>query len=135
MRPGLDPGVFHELTATVTDDMCPHFDGKLVHRVYSTWSLVHHMELAGRRVLVPHLEPHEEAVGGGISVRHRSPAIVGSDVRVRATVKSLVRGRLLCDTHAWCGTRLLADGEFVQVIMEKRVLEALLAKCAEESGA
>jgi hypothetical protein len=47
MKSGLDPGVFAEMRVVVTPDMCPHFDGVLVHPVYATWTLVHHMEIVG----------------------------------------------------------------------------------------
>lgn len=39
MRRGLEVGAQAECTVEVTDDMCPAFDGVVVHRVYSTWAL------------------------------------------------------------------------------------------------
>lgn len=128
MKPGLIPGKFEEFTILVTPEMTPHFDGRLVHPVYATWWLVQHMELAGRRVLVPHLEHDEEGVGGGISVEHRGPALVGTRVTIRATVESCERDRLVCATTAHAGKRLLAFGTFLQVIMPKAKLEALLRR-------
>lgn len=68
MKPGFNPGIVREVTALVTADMCPAFDGVIVHHCYSTWSLVHHMELAARKVLVDFLEPHEEGMGVHIKI-------------------------------------------------------------------
>ncbi len=63
MKSSLTVGTTAEVTAEVTEDMCPAFDGVIVHRVYSTWSMAHHMELAARKVLAPHLDDHEEGIG------------------------------------------------------------------------
>lgn len=130
MKPGLLPGLFEEFSILVTPEMTPHFDGRLVHPVYSTWWCVHHMELAGRRVLVPYLEEHEEGVGGGISIEHRAPALVGTRVRIRAEVESCAGNRLVCTVTAVAGERLLATGSFLQVIMPRARLESLLCRSA-----
>ena len=130
MLPGLDPGRAVEIEIVVTTGMAPHFDGALVHPVYSTWSLVHHMEIAGRKLLVPHLEPHEEGLGGGIEVTHRSPALIGTRVRVRAEVESCERGRLIALVSADAGGRLLADGRFLQVILPKTKVNHLFERYA-----
>lgn len=130
MKPGLEPGYAEEFSVTVTSEMAPHFDGRLIHPVYSTWWAVQHFELAGRRVLVPFLEPHEEGVGGGINVRHCSPAMVGTTVRVRAVVTACEKSRLVCACSATVNDRVLADAEFLQVILPKTKLESLLRRVA-----
>ncbi len=48
MKPSLKIGNAAEVLITVTEDMCPAFDDVVVHQVYSTWSMAHHMELAAR---------------------------------------------------------------------------------------
>ena len=48
MKGSLTVGTSAEVTAEVTEDMCPAFDGVIVHRVYSTWSMAHHMEFGGQ---------------------------------------------------------------------------------------
>jgi predicted thioesterase len=126
MTPGLDPGNFAEVEFTVTPEMCPHFDGVLVHPVVATWTLVHRMEVAGRKLLAPHLGPDEEGIGAHISIDHRWPAPVGARVVVRAEVESCTARRLVCITSARCGTRELARGRFVQVILPKTRLQSML---------
>src|SRR5512145_2153614 len=74
MRPSLRVGNTAQVEITVTQDMCPAFDGIVVHRVYSTWSMAHHMELAARKVLAPHLEEHEEGIGSHLTIDHVAPA-------------------------------------------------------------
>jgi len=44
------------------------------HPLYATWAMVYHMETVSRMLLAPYLEPHEEAVGGGVLVKHLRPA-------------------------------------------------------------
>ncbi|MEP0845332.1 MAG: thioesterase [Phycisphaerae bacterium] len=128
MKPGLTPGMFAEVGVVVTAAMCPHFDGVLVHPVLATWYVVHHMELAGRKLLEPYLEFAEEAVGAHIRVDHRSPAPVGSHVRVVAEALECRPHRLVCATRALCGTRVVAEGEFVQIIMPKTRLHDLFER-------
>ena len=50
MNGSLKVGNTAEITTRVTEDMCPAFDGVIVHRLYSTWSMAEHMELAARMV-------------------------------------------------------------------------------------
>jgi len=125
MKPGLEPGRFVELHIRVTPQMCPHFDGVLKHPVLATWSLVHHIELAGRKLLEPHLEDQEEGVGVHVSIDHRAPAPIGSTVTVRAEVESVSPRRLACRVTARSGERLIAEGAFVQAILPKSRLREL----------
>ena len=128
----LEPGTFSERTWQVTPEMCPHFDGVLVHPVYATWTMVHHMEVVGRKLIVPYLETHEEAVGAHVSVDHKSPALIGSNVTVRAEVETATAHRLTCTVSARCGPRLIGQGVLVQVVMQKTRLDAMLARHAND---
>jgi fluoroacetyl-CoA thioesterase len=132
MKPGLVPGSRVELSVTVTADMCPHFDGRLHHPVCATWTLVNHMEVAGRRLLEPFLETHEEGVGAHISIDHRSPAPIGANIVICAEVESCAHNRLTTKMYASCGERLLATGKFVQVILEKSRLAAILEQARRQ---
>ncbi|GMU80298.1 MAG: thioesterase [Phycisphaerales bacterium] len=126
MLEDLKPGMAFELEFEVAESMCPHFDGTLVHPVCATWTLCHHMEVAGRKLLAPYLAPHEEAVGAHISIDHRAPAVIGSAVRVRAEVTHATHRRLEATVSAHAGERLLASGKFVQIILSKERLAAIL---------
>lgn len=115
----------------VTEDMCPAFDGVVVHQCYSTWSLVHHMEIAARKVLVDYLEPHEEGIGAHVSVDHLSPCRLGERVTVRAELTEISddhHPRITCTVTAHHGARLLARGRQVQVVMRKDKLAKLLER-------
>lgn len=127
MKPGLVPGIVREITAIVTEEMCPAFGGVIVHRCYSTWSVVHHMEIAARNVLADFLDPDEEALGAHISVDHVAPCVVGRTVRVRAELMEVAGHRVVCKVSAYEGDRLLAEGKQVQVVMKKEILRRRLA--------
>ena len=104
MKPGFEPGITRSLTIIVTPDMCPAFDGVVVHRVYSTWSVAHHFELAARKVLVDFLEAHEEGIGSHVSVDHLAPCPVGGEGRVEARLVEVNRAhhvRVVCECRAF----------------------------------
>jgi fluoroacetyl-CoA thioesterase len=131
MKSGFDPGIVREVCMSVTEDMCPAFDGNVVHRCYSTWSLVHHMEIAARKVLVDFLEPHEEGIGAHVSVDHLAPCPLGHTARVRAELVEVTREhhpRVICEVTAFDGERLIARGKQIQVVMNKEHLKRYLEK-------
>jgi len=131
MKPGFQPGIAREITVRVTQDMCPAFDGVVVHRVYSTWSAAHHFEIAARKVLVDFLEEHEEGIGSFLSVEHLAPCPVGRSVRVRAELLEITADhhpRVICDVAAQDGDRLLARGRQIQVVMNKEHLRRYLER-------
>ena len=130
MKPSLQVGQTADVTVTVTEDMCPAFDGVIVHRVYSTWSMAHHMELAARKVLAPHLEDHEEGIGSHLSIDHLAPSPVGHDVRIHAEAIEVTRQGVVCTLTAWDGTRLLGRGQQVQRVLPKAVLERIIERAA-----
>ena len=61
MKPSLTIGTTAEVVKLVTEDMCPAFDGVIVHRLYSTWSMAHHMELWGCRLSATGSRPASDA--------------------------------------------------------------------------
>lgn len=128
MKPDLKPGGEAEVSAVVTEEMCPAFDGVIVHRVYSTWALAHHMELAARKVLAPHLEPHEEGMGSHLSIDHLAPTPVGKTVRVVATCTELDGSKVVCDVVAYDGERVVGRGKQVQRVLPKEVIQSLIER-------
>jgi fluoroacetyl-CoA thioesterase len=130
MKPTLQIGATAEVTATVTEDMCPAFDGVVVHQVYSTWSMAHHMELAARMVLAPHLDPDEEGIGAHLSIDHLAPTPVGHTVRVVAVATEVAPTTVVCDCTAYDGDRVVGRGRQVQRVLPRRKLEALFERAA-----
>lgn len=125
MKPGLRPGLQSEIEVRVTPQMAPDYDGRIVHPVYSTWAMVHHMELVARTVLLPFLEEHEEAVGTHVNVDHTAPAKVGRLVRIVAEVTDVRGNKVRCRLSAHADSRVLGHGEHVQAVLPKQKLKKL----------
>ncbi|MGI9014327.1 MAG: thioesterase family protein [Phycisphaerales bacterium] len=139
MYPSLQIGNTAELVIEVDDTMCPAFDGVIVHRVYSTWSLAHHMEIAARKVLIDHLEPHEEGIGSHLSIDHLAPTPVGGTVRIVATAIEVDATTLICSLQAMHERgadeqTLIARGKQVQRILPKETLAALIARASSSAS-
>jgi predicted thioesterase len=134
MKSSLRVGNTAEVTATVTDDMCPAFDGVVVHHVCSTWTLAHLMELAARKVLAPHLDENEEGIGSHLSIDHTAPTPVGHTLRVEAKAIVLAPTQLVCDVVAYRvgsnGETVVARGQQVQRILPRTALRALIERAA-----
>jgi fluoroacetyl-CoA thioesterase len=135
MKPSLQVGNSAEVRITVTQDMCPAFDDVVVHRVYSTWSMAHHMEIAARKVLFPHLEEHEEGIGAHLSIDHVAPTPLGHDVRVIAKATELGPTTLVCEVQAFHvlpdgREKLAGAGRQVQRILPKTKLDHLIRRAA-----
>lgn len=128
MKPTLKVGATAEVRAAVTEDMCPAFDGVVVHRLYSTWSMAHHMELAARKVLAPHLEKHEEGIGSHLSIDHLAPTPVGHTVRVVAEAVEVGDTTVVCEVKAYDGDRLIGRGRQVQRVLPKKTLKMLIER-------
>jgi predicted thioesterase len=133
MKPSLQLGCTADVSVTVTEDMCPAFDDVIVHHVYSTWSMAHHMELAARLVLAPHLEDDEEGIGAHLSIDHIAPTPTGHTVRLRAEAIGLSESTLVCAIVAYHVHRdgsesVVGRGKQVQRVLPKEKLRAIIER-------
>ncbi len=125
MKPGLTPGASAEVAVVVDESMVARFDQLgLVHRVYSTWSLVKHMEEASRKLILPYLEPHEDAVGYAVEVVHLAPTLVGMRVVVRATLERIEGRRVYTRVEAFNEETKIGKGRHVQALVPRGWPEA-----------
>jgi fluoroacetyl-CoA thioesterase len=126
MRDGLIAGQTASIDVIVTPEMFARFEGKVVHPVYSTVSMVYHMEWVSRQIIVPFLEDHEEGMGGAVTVKHIAPCIEGAEVTVTATVTGLQANTILTNVRAESKGRLIGVGEVKQVVLPKEKINELL---------
>ena len=126
MKAGLQPGDSRSVSFSVTEAMCPAFDGVIVHRVCATWTIVQYMEVAGRKLLCDFLEAGEEGVGTSVRCEHEAPAPVGSLVTVTATAVRVTDRELICDAVAMVGDRRIATGATAQRVFPADRLKRLL---------
>ncbi len=125
MRAGLAPGAWAEVSVVVTEAMVARFDELgLVHPLYATWMMVKHMEEASRKLILPYLEPHEEAMGHAVEVVHLAPTPVGARVRVRATLERVEGRRVYTRVEAFNEQKKVGEGRHVQALVPRSWLEA-----------
>lgn len=111
----------------VTKEDIAAFDAGEVHPVYSTFALVRDAEWACRLFVLEMKEADEEGIGTMVKIEHISPALVGSEVKFEACVKTIERNEIICTFEAKVGERLIAKGEQGQKILKKEKLERLFS--------
>ncbi|EDL64418.1 hypothetical protein BSG1_21700 [Bacillus sp. SG-1] len=119
MKSGMKVGQTASVTVTVTPDMFAQFDGEVVHPVYSTVSMVYHMEWASRKIILPFLEENEEGMGGAVSMKHIAPSSEGTTVTITATLTELQSNIVITKAEARNENGLIGIGEVKQVILPK----------------
>ncbi|MFQ3545570.1 thioesterase [Halobacillus rhizosphaerae] len=123
MNPGLEVGKSATVTNKVTKEMFPSFDGEVIHPVLSTVSLVHHMEWAARRLILPYITPEEEGMGASVEVTHSSPAIEGDEIVAKATVVKIKQRMILCNAEVRSGHIIIGKGSVTQAIIPKTYIK------------
>lgn len=120
MKAGLREGAEAAVTVTVTQEMLATFEELgLVHPLYATWSMVRHMELACRKIILPYLESGEEAVGYSISVTHLAPTELGDQVTARARLVEVSGRKVVCAVEAFNSKEKIGEGMQVQMLVRK----------------
>lgn len=119
MKAGFKVGIKVDLPATVKPSMKPHLEGLVKHPLYATWAMVYHMETASRMLLAPYLESAEEAVGGGILVKHLRPARVGAPLHIVCTLVRVRANRVYTRSEVFSKGRKIGEGSLVQVVMSR----------------
>lgn len=105
-----------------------------VHPLYSTWSMVRHMELACRKIILPYLEPQEDAVGHSVTVTHLAPTGVGERVTARARLIEIDGRRIVCAVEAYNQFEKIGEGTQVQMVVRKDRLQSRIAELARRAG-
>ncbi|WP_409291171.1 thioesterase family protein [Peribacillus sp. SCS-37] len=126
MRSGLALGKTASIDITVTREMFAQFEEELVHPVYSTVSMVYHMEWASRLIILPFLEDHEEGMGSAVSVRHLAPCAEGAAVRVTAAVSGLRGNQVVTRVKAENEGRTIGIGKITQTILTRERIAGMI---------
>ncbi len=134
MKNPFQPGDTQTYETLVTEDKLARFETGLVHPVYATFALGQDVEWACRLFVLKMKEAGEEGVGVSLSVHHRSPAPLGSRVRIVATLEAVEGHTVHCRYRAFCGERLLAEGTQVQKIVDKARFDAYLQDLKTQGG-
>jgi len=114
--------------------MLAAFEGRVVHEAYATAALVAHLELAGRKIILPYLDEGEEGVGHAIAVTHLAPTVPGMTVTARAVYRETQGRFVVCDVVAYNELGKIGEGTFTQVIVRRASLDARLAELRARIG-
>lgn len=128
MKDSIRIGIMHTLEVIVTEEMFAQFHGEVVHPVYSTASMVYHMECASRDLLLPYLEADEESAGAAVSLSHSAPSPLGSKVVHEATLVHVTPSRATTEILVRNGEGVIGKGEVVQAILPKNTMKNRLAR-------
>ena len=101
------------------------FHGQLLHPVCSTFALARDMEWSSRLFFIDMKEDDEEGVGTRLCIDHYSPALVGDELTITATVAKLEGNELICSIEVRAGDRMVAKGETGQRMIKKEKLNQL----------
>lgn len=107
------------LEVTVTEDMLVNLGGRRIHPVYSTVSMVLHMEEVGRELVERHFAPQEDATGYKLAVTHERPARVGDRLRIVARVTGVDERNCSSEVEVHGPDGRIGHGSFVQRYIRK----------------
>lgn len=109
----------------VTEADAAVFESGHVHNVYSTFALTRDAEWSGRLFVLEMKEADEEGIGTGITVNHKSPALMGQEVIFKATLIEVNKNEVVNDFVATVGDRIIAEGRQWQKILKRDKLDRL----------
>ena len=101
------------------------FHGEVLHKVCSTFALARDMEWSSRLFFIEMKEEDEEGVGTHLSIDHYSPAFVGEELEITATVSAIKGNELMCEILVTAGERIIAKGKTGQRMLKKERLKKL----------
>ncbi len=119
------PGDCKSHTFVVQEQDIASFESGKVHPVCATFTLAREIEWASRLFVLDMKEEEEEGIGTMLKITHESPAKIGSQVEITATVLTQVKNELICSFVAKVGSRVVAHGETGQKIIKKEKLKLL----------
>jgi fluoroacetyl-CoA thioesterase len=119
------PGDVKVYTKKVTESDVAAFHGTVLHPVYATFALARDFEWSSRLFFLEMKEDDEEGVGTFLQIEHHSPAQVGEDVQIFATIESITGNELICIIEARSGERMIASGKTGQKMLKKEKLKRL----------
>lgn len=116
-----------QYTKKVLPEDAAAFHGEVLHPVYATFALARDFEWSSRLFFIEMKEDDEEGVGTFLSIDHKSPAFIGSEVVITATVESIRGNELICTIEAKAGDTLIATGKTGQKMLKMEKLRKLFS--------
>lgn len=123
-------GQEYSLAFTVQSDMTATLDGTEIHPVCSTVTMVYYAELAARKVIEPFFDTGDQAIGGGINLKHTGMAALGEEIEINARIVSFDGRILVCEIESTVnnGEFILCKGTQTQLILQQEIINGLIKK-------
>ena len=102
------------------------FETGNVHPFYSTFALGRDAEWACRQFVLEMKEDDEEGIGTFLNIAHKSPAMLGDEVEIVATLTEIEVNAVNCTFVVKVGDRVVAEGSQGQKILKKEKVERLI---------
>jgi fluoroacetyl-CoA thioesterase len=125
MNNPFQPGDIKTFSHIVVDGDAARFESGEVHHVYSTFAIARDAEWSGRLFVLEMKETDEEGIGTGVTVNHRSPALMGQEVNYTTTLLEVTKNEIVVEYTARVGDRIVADGKTWQKILKREKLDKL----------
>lgn len=121
-------GDVRTITKVVTDADLATFETGNVHPFYATFALGRDVEWACRQFVLEMKEADEEGIGTFLNITHKSPALLGDTVEIKATLTELHGNTVNCSFEVLVFDRLVAEGTQGQKILKKEKVDRLIAQ-------
>jgi predicted thioesterase len=126
MKLSCSVGEIRIVNKTVTNADLATFETGNVHPFYSTFALGRDVEWACRQFVLEMKEDDEEGIGTFLNITHKSPALLGDDVEIRATLTELEGNTVNCSFVVMVSDRSVAEGSQGQKILKKEKVDRLI---------
>ena len=119
-------GDVRTITKVVTDADLATFETGNVHPFYATFALGRDVEWACRQFVLDMKDDDEEGIGTFLNITHKSPALLGDVVEIRAMLTELHGNTVNCSFVVMVSDRLVAEGTQGQKILKREKLDRLI---------
>lgn len=126
MKSNCSVGEIRILKKVVSNEDLATFETGNVHPFYSTFSLGRDVEWACRQFVLEMKEDDEEGIGTFLNISHKSPALLGDIVEIRAMLSELEGNTVNCSFVVMVSDRLVAEGTQGQKILKKEKVLRLI---------
>lgn len=126
MKLSCSVGEIRIVKKTVSEVDLATFETGNVHPFYSTFALGRDVEWACRQFVLEMKEDDEEGIGTFLNITHKSPALLGDEVEIRAILTELEGNTVNCSFAVMISDRLVAEGSQGQKILKKEKVQRLI---------
>ena len=103
------------------------FESGEVHSVCSTFALAQAIEWSSRLFVLEMKDADEEGIGTTLSLNHKSPALLDSEIVITAAIEEINKNELICSYQVKVGDRIVAEGKTGQKILKKEKINLLFS--------